>query len=264
MKDATKEPVIIPLSGKSNVEVVFEQLERLIGEEFWKAEEKLPSEFELCRKFNVGRSTIREALNILKARELVFTIPGLGTFVNKREESNRVLAFYTPNPKSEKDLLNIMELRLGLEPMSAALAARRITKTQLRNMEKHHLKHLASVDPALFAENDIIFHQLLANASGNPLIENAIAIVHTFLQQQQFLTSQEESRRHKAGKFHAQLLDALHEHNEFAAEDIMREHMDDTYIYIKSIINQSHPHSGRWHRRRDHPKIEPGLKKNKG
>lgn len=246
-----KEPVIVPISGKTNVTIVFEQLERLIREGFWSEDEKLPSEFDLCEKFNVGRSTIREALNVLKARELVYTMPGLGTFVNKRGGLDAaLLSSYMPNPKSEKDLLNVMELRLSLEPLGAALAARRAGRTQLRELERQHKLLLACDDPARFAEADMGFHMLLAKATGNPLFENAMNLVRTFLLEQQILTSQEEWRRDKAGKFHSHILDAIRGGDEFAAEDIMREHMDDTYIYIKSIIDKSHSQSGRWRPRR--------------
>lgn len=247
-----KEPDIIPLSGKTNVEIVSEQLERLIRDGSWTPDEKLPSESELSRKFNVGRSTIREALNVLKTRELVYTVPGLGTFVNKRSSLDAVLlSFYIPNPKSEKDLLNIMELRLGLEPLCAALAARRANKTQLREMERLQKRLLACDVPQRFAELDIAFHMLLAEAAENPLFQHSMNLVRAFFLEQQILTSQEEWRRNKAGKFHAQMIDSIRGRDEFAAEDVMREHMDDTYIYIKSIIDKSHSTSGRWRRRRD-------------
>ncbi len=250
-----KEPNIIPVSGKTSVAIVFEQLEQLIRDGFWGGGDKLPSEFELCEKFNVGRSTIREALNVLKARELVYTVPGLGTFVNKKSGLDAAfLSSYIPNPKSERDLLSIMELRMGMEPLGAALAARRAGRTQIRELERQHKLLLACDEPEAFAEIDMIFHMLLTKANGNPLFEDAMTLGKAFLREQQILTSQEEWRRDKAGKFHGQILDAVRNRDEYAAENIMREHMDDTYIYIKSIIDSSHSRSGRWFSRRDREK----------
>lgn len=249
---SAKEPDIVPLPGKTNVALVSEQLGSLIREGAWGPDEKLPSESELGRKFNVGRSTVREALNVLKTRELVYTVPGLGTFVNKRTVLDAVmLSLHIPDPASEKDLLNIMELRLALEPLCAALAARRAGAAQVREMERLQKRLLACDDPRAFAELDIAFHMFLAESTGNPLFRNAMNLVRSFLQEQQILTSREEWRRNKAGKFHAQVIDSIRNHDEFAAEDVMREHMDDTYIYIKSIIDKSHNNSGRWRRRRE-------------
>ena len=235
-----KELDIIPVSGKTNVAIVYEQLEQRIRDGFWNEDDKLPSEFVLCEKFNVGRSTIREALNILKAREFVYTVPGLGTFVNKCGGLDAaILSSYVPNPKSKKDLLNIMEFRLSLEPMNAALAARRATKTQLWALEKQHEVLLDHDDPGPFATADMAFHMLLTEANGNPMYQNAMNLVQTFLLKQQFLTTQEKGRRHGAVRFHSQILTAIRNRDESAAEEIMREHMDDTFIYMKSIINKS-------------------------
>lgn len=232
-----KEPDITPVPSKTNVAIVFEQLERLIAGGFWEEGDRLPSEFDLCDKFNVGRSTVREALNILKARELVYTVPGAGTFVSRRVKLDAsVLAAYIPDPESKKDLLHVMELRMCMEPLGAALAARRANKTRLRELERMHKRLLACGEPEEFAELDMAFHMLLTKANGNPLIENAMNVVKAFLLEQQILTSRESFRRDKAGKFHGKLLEAIRAKDEFAAESIMREHMDDTYIYIQSVI----------------------------
>jgi len=44
---------------------------------------RLPSEAELCRRFSVGRNTVRRALSDLAATGVLKTIPGLGTFVSE-------------------------------------------------------------------------------------------------------------------------------------------------------------------------------------
>ena len=246
-----KDPLIIPLSGKTNVSIVFEKLEDLIANSFWKAEERILSEAELCTRFNVGRSTVREALNMLRAKNLIYTVPGLGTFVSSAGTADaRRLATYIPDPRSKADLLNVVELRLSLEPMNAAFAARRATKAQIEEIRESQGALLRSPGSALFAESDLHFHMLIARATANPMLEDAMKMVKTFLLEQQILTSQEEWRRNQAGKFHGQILDALLRRDDAGAEDMMREHMDDTYLYIKSLIGAGERQSGRWNRRR--------------
>ncbi len=245
-----KEPLIVPVVSKSNVLIVFEQLEKLIVDGFWNPEERILSEAELCGKFNVGRSTIREALNMLKAKNLIYTIPGLGTFVSRPERVDTVmLNAYIPNPKSESDLLNIMELRLSIEPLNAAFAARRATPEQLADMRRHHEALAASAEAEMFAESDNKFHLKVAEATGNPLVIEVMGMVSVFLEEQQIATSQQASRRNRAARYHEQILDAIAGGDEAKAEDAMREHMDDTYIYIKSLVNLSERQSGRWHKK---------------
>ena len=247
---SSKEPAITPLSNKTSVAIVSEKLEELIVGGFWNPDEKILSEAELCSRFNVGRSTVREALNILKAKNLVYTVPGLGTFVADPEGRDaQPFGSYIPDPKSEADLLNIMELRLTLEPMNAAFAARRATKAQIEEMRDRHQALVSTGDSSIFAESDLQFHLLIAKATANPMLEDAMNLVKDFLMKQQILTSQEQWRRDQAGKSHERLLDAIMRRDEREAEDVMREHMEDTYLYIRSLVGRSGRNSGRWPKR---------------
>ena len=250
-----KDPVIVPLTSKSNVDIVFEKLEELIRDGFWKQEERILSEAELCAKFNVGRSTVREALNMLKARNLIYTVPGRGTFVANAARVDAQLRTYVPDPKSEGDLINVMELRLSLEPMNAAFAARRATRAQIEELQDDHAAMADSGKSKLFAESDLAFHMHIAKATGNPMLEDAMKVAKSFLMEQQILTSQEEWRRNRAEEYHVGILDAIVRRDDTGAEDMMREHMEDTYLYIKSLIGVDRQ-SGRW------PRREPGRKRN--
>jgi len=58
-----------------------ENLEELISKGEIKADERLYSENELCKKYDVSRITVRQALSILEAKDLIYTVHGKGTFV---------------------------------------------------------------------------------------------------------------------------------------------------------------------------------------
>lgn len=253
-----KNPSIVPLPGKTNSMLVYEQLEKLIADEYWKPEERILPEAELCHQFNVGRSTIREALNMLKAKNLIYTVPGIGSFVSKQEKIDASLVLtHIPDPKSEKDLLNIMELRLSLEPANAAFAARRAEAADIVEMEacQHALADSTSAitstsgNPDMFAESDLAFHMLIAKATGNPVVMDVMNLVKAFLAEQQIVTSQQSSRRSLAVKFHDHILQAIRNRNAAGAESVMREHLEDTYAYVKSLVTISERHSGRFRSR---------------
>lgn len=246
---STRDPAIVPLSNKTNVAIVSEKLEELINDGFWSPDEKILSEAELGSRFNVGRSTVREALNVLKAKNLVYTVPGLGTFVTDPDSRDIPLKSYIPDPKSEQDLLNVMEFRLSTEPMHAAFAARRATKAQLEEMRVTLQALKDAGDSSAFAESDLQFHLLIARATANPMFEDAMNTVKDFLMKQQVLTSREQWRRDQAGRFHERLIDAIVRRDEREAEEAMREHMEDTYLYVRSLVNKGERQSGRWDRR---------------
>jgi len=81
------EAIIIPIPRRETItEVVARQLSRLIASEQWKPGERLPSESELARRFQAGRSAIREAIKSLAVAGLVSVRRGKGTFVNNRSD----------------------------------------------------------------------------------------------------------------------------------------------------------------------------------
>ena len=86
--------------------------------------DKLPSEQELIEAFGVSRTVVREAISSLRAAGLVATQQGVGAFVQQA-------ALTQPFRIDEtalnllKEVINVLELRIGLEAEAAALAAQR-------------------------------------------------------------------------------------------------------------------------------------------
>lgn len=60
---------------------ISEWLRRQIDENYYESNEKLPSENELCQKFEVSRVTVRKALQTLENEGLIYRCQGLGSFV---------------------------------------------------------------------------------------------------------------------------------------------------------------------------------------
>ncbi|TET52854.1 MAG: FadR family transcriptional regulator, partial [Anaerolineales bacterium] len=74
---------IKPVPRTTLARTVAARLVSLIADGTFKAGDKLPPERELAKQLEVGRSTIREALQSLALMNLVDVQPGRGTFVNK-------------------------------------------------------------------------------------------------------------------------------------------------------------------------------------
>lgn len=58
-----------------------QSLEEQINSGAFKADERLYSESELCKKYDVSRITVRQALSLLESKDLIYTVHGKGTFV---------------------------------------------------------------------------------------------------------------------------------------------------------------------------------------
>lgn len=63
---------------------VKESLEQSIENGTYEQGQKLPSEKELCERFGVSRITVRKALELLEAKNLIYTVHGKGTFVKAK------------------------------------------------------------------------------------------------------------------------------------------------------------------------------------
>lgn len=102
---------------KSRGIALYHQLEveliELINSGQLKEGDKLPSERELCEKYNVSRTTARQAIGELERKEYVYKIQGKGTFISPKVYKQQLLKFYSFTEEMKK---------LGKNPSSKILS----------------------------------------------------------------------------------------------------------------------------------------------
>lgn len=134
--------------------------------------DKLPSENQICRSFQVSRPTVREALMRLHADGLVATRQGSGTFV-QRQPSDHLVRLAEASDVA--GMLRCLEVRIGLEGQAASLAARRRTPDQMARIAEALDALRASFESgAVLAPADFAFHRAVACASGNALFADML------------------------------------------------------------------------------------------
>jgi GntR family transcriptional repressor for pyruvate dehydrogenase complex len=140
--------------------------------------DRIPSERKLAEDFGVSRPSIREAIQKLVAKGLLFTRHGGGTTVTDKLNA----AFMDPwqdmvkdHPMLHRDVLEVREM---IEGQAAALAALRATDVDMNRLDKA----FASLDEAYANKDldasiaaDVAFHQAIAEASHNVLIGHLTA-----------------------------------------------------------------------------------------
>lgn len=187
------------------------QLAELISESQWVPGTKLPSEANLCKSLNIGRSTLREALTSLAFIGMLQMRPGDGTYV--REGYGRLLDRVMARGllKTEKDLRDVCETRVLLETELAALAAKRATALDRRRLRALAAQMEASIagDGKPYAELDLEFHLAIADASHNSVLHRLLIDIRELLndwigKSQEFPGGLESARAH-----HARILKAI-------------------------------------------------------
>lgn len=129
--------------------------------------QKLPTEASLVSEFGVSRTVVREAISRLQAAGLVETFQGRGTFVLALPETEG-FAIGAERVRTHRDVLDMIDFRIGIETEAAGLAAERRTETQRLVLERA-LQDLTSpgTRQAGAVEADFEFHRRIALASGN-------------------------------------------------------------------------------------------------
>jgi GntR family transcriptional repressor for pyruvate dehydrogenase complex len=157
-----------PIKPKRMSDQVFEQLKDLIFRGHLKPGERLMTERELAQNLGVSRPTVREAINKLVAMHLLEHRQGQGTFVNPPNagaDRNPLAAVINGQDAS---LMDLLEVRLGLECNAVALAARRATEEDVREIEKSVQEMAVAVGHGnLGSDADIAFHMAIAYATKN-------------------------------------------------------------------------------------------------
>lgn len=134
------------------------------------AGEKLPSQRDLSNRFGVSRTAIREAISQLEASGTLWTEPGRGMFVGRRDRpiafpsNNGVVAGYAK--------LDVCQFRYMIEGQTARLAAMRITDQNIETLERnlHRFKaQTRAMELHDSAVTDFEFHHLIVGFAGVPL-----------------------------------------------------------------------------------------------
>lgn len=155
---------------------------------------RLPSEQAMAELFGVSRTVVREAIALLKADGVLSTRKGSGAFIcaGTRPMAKADVA----TQQSVHSLLNLIEVRRGLESEVAALAAVRRTPGQLAEIE-HALMRIeeAAANGVSGVEEDVLFHLCIAQATGNPYWTRFVEMFADSMRSAVKVTRANEARR---------------------------------------------------------------------
>ncbi|MCM3575423.1 MULTISPECIES: FadR/GntR family transcriptional regulator [Mesobacillus] len=163
---------------KKVYEQVADSIIELIKTGELKPGDKLDSVEKLAKSFDVGSSTIREALSGLRTMGLVTMRQGEGTFVNTFDPSKFQLPVTSAFLMKLEDVKELYEVRKILESGTAAHAAAVHQEEDLIAMEKALIvmEH-ANGNEDLASTADLDFHVAIANATHNKLLINLMSSV---------------------------------------------------------------------------------------
>lgn len=158
-------------------ECVAEQVEQWILSGNVILGDKLPSVRELCDRFQVGRSAVRDALTTLKGKGIVEVRQGEGTYVCQLQTQRIFEDLIFLNGK---DIHELYTVRKMLEISTVEMAALHRQEENLRRMEKALLQMERRVQSESW-EADFHFHISIAEATQNKLIVQLMQTIATMM-----------------------------------------------------------------------------------
>jgi DNA-binding FadR family transcriptional regulator len=193
--------------------------------------EKLPTEAAIMEEFGVSRTVVREAISRLQAASLVDTRHGVGTFVVGMGDA----ATFRIAPEqlgTLQDVIAVLELRIGVETESAALAAVRRTPENLATLRNALAAFTTAVEEGRDAVGpDFQFHLEIARATQNHHFADLMAtlggmmIPRARLEPPGPLTPEREAYLRKVNTEHESIVDAIGRQDPEAARAAMRTHL---------------------------------------
>jgi DNA-binding FadR family transcriptional regulator len=195
------------------------------------AGDKLPTEAEFMAEFGVSRTVVREAISKLQASGLVQTRHGIGTFVVGLGEA----APFKLAPEqfaTLRDVIAVLELRIGIETEAASLAAQRRNADNLRLMRAALDAVAAAVEQGRDAVGpDFQFHLEIARATQNAHFADLMAslgamiIPRARLDGASGMSDEQRLYLRRVNTEHESIFDAIRNQDSDAARAAMRTHL---------------------------------------
>ena len=147
----------------------------------------LPTEAMLSTRLKISRASLRQGLHALALKGLVEGRTRRGTIVNERSRWDvldaDVLRWVALSPPDPKFFMELLDVRVIFEPAAARIAAGRASAAQVLAIENAFRAMAAALpdDVDGCCTHDLAFHELIIDATGNPLLIRFAAAIRTAL-----------------------------------------------------------------------------------
>lgn len=144
----------------------------------------LPSEARLTELLGVSRPVVREALRNLRGLGVIEIFNGRGAVVRELSPASLEVFFAHALQTIDNSLIELMELRAGLECEAAALAAERHSAADAEAMKTLAGEMRAALEDAQrYSRLDAELHVAISRASGNQLFLHMVQSIRTAMQE---------------------------------------------------------------------------------
>ena len=188
--------------------------------------DKIPPEREFARALKISRASLRTGINYLAAMGVMKVRHGVGTFVADGP------------PEFDKASLRLMgvlhgfqswqmfEARLIIESHLAELAAERSKEEHHTALSEEVAEMFAAMDsPSDYLIHDVLFHRIISQASGNPILAALMETITSALYDARRKTVERSRDLRESAEIHREIYRAIRARNPIEARKLMEQHL---------------------------------------
>jgi GntR family transcriptional repressor for pyruvate dehydrogenase complex len=198
----------------------------------------LPPERELATMLGISRPSLREAIRVLSALNVVEPRHGGGTYITSLDPRQLAQPINFLLQVDQMAFRHLLEVRQVLEVGAARLAAPRITAEQLDALaELTEQAERVTGRPAQFLQLDFEIHTAIIEATGNPIYISLYQSIADLSIEGRKRTSRDPAIRQRAHEGHLAIIAALRAHDSDAAALAMHSHLE----VIQRALDETDP-----------------------
>ncbi len=186
-------------------------------------------EIDLCEKFGISRTPLREALKILETEGLV----------DLRRNRGALVAAMTPHEVTE-----LFEFVSNIERVAVELAIERMEAKHLRRLQNMHDKMMRFYNEGRRREcfqTDYEIHTFIVSLAGNSILTETHKGLMARTRRGRYMALFSQVRWDEAMEEHEEIMAAINRHDVKNAGDVMRTHVKQTGTVIRESL---HPGKG--------------------
>ena len=205
--------------------------EMIVDDRRYEAGSKLPNENELSETLRVSRTTLREAISFLVAQGVLEIRRGKGTFVAEDLPAAGLDLTSLAGMRSRVRAKYLFEMRLIFEPATVALACRRGTDEELRQIQRkaERVERIAA-EGGDWPLADQEFHLAIIKASHNEYMRRLYPIINGAVNEILQISQNRQQMQDIALSDNRMILEFLLQRDEAGARHAMS-------IHMKHLIN---------------------------
>ncbi len=188
--------------------------------------DRIPPERELARELGISRASLRTGIGYLVAMGVMKVRHGVGTFIEDGPAEFNKSSLGLMGALHGFQFWQMFEARLIIEGSLAALAAE-------RGKDEHHVALAEQVaemfsianNPEDFLKHDVIFHRIIAQASGNPILAALIETINSAMYEKRRKTVKRATYLRHMAEMHREIFRAIRARDAAEARKQMEEHL---------------------------------------